>query len=307
MAEPLVWYVGDRDPSITQQITAGGSPVDLTGATVKFRMRKLGSATLKVDATAAVVAPLTGDVSYTFAAADVDTAGFYQVWWEVTKSGRVQSIIEAMIEIRAHGPQTGHLIEIEELRQAMETRTVDRDLDDQALVMIGAASDLIQDECQRELCPTDAATREFEICNTHTLSLAPYDLRSTPSAVVLDPNGNAVTLVADTDYQLRPIGGDRNGLYRSIKFASTLPILSNVEWQFGTVRLSITADWGPAETPPIAKRACIVTVQSWLRRSVASYGEYSDVGVAPAAPTTYALPMAAKSILNPLRRLTGVA
>jgi hypothetical protein len=67
-------------------------PVDLTGATVKFKMQSLGGGPLKVDAPAVILDAITGSVSYEWVAADTDTVGQYRAEFEVTfLSGRVLS------------------------------------------------------------------------------------------------------------------------------------------------------------------------------------------------------------------------
>lgn len=81
---------GDRAPALTlQALDLAGDPLDLTGATSPvFLMRLLGASANTVDrATATVVDASTGVVSYSFAAADVDTPGTYRAEFEVTLSG----------------------------------------------------------------------------------------------------------------------------------------------------------------------------------------------------------------------------
>lgn len=70
-------------PILTATLTYDdGTPIDLTGATVKFQMRLPGSSTLKVDSAAVVVGAATlGQVSYTWVAADTDTPGLYVAWF----------------------------------------------------------------------------------------------------------------------------------------------------------------------------------------------------------------------------------
>lgn len=124
MSEHLTFFVANRNPSITQTITNDdGTAHDLTGQTVKFRMRALGSATLKVDAAATVVSALAGTVRYDWAAPDVATAGLYLVWWQVTTTagGNTQDVAEAMVEFRAHGPATpAAYIELEQLKSTLQ-------------------------------------------------------------------------------------------------------------------------------------------------------------------------------------------
>ena len=64
MPSLLTYYVGNRNPSITETITSNGVIVDLTGKTVRFKMRAVGSSTLKVDQPINNVPDATGVVRY---------------------------------------------------------------------------------------------------------------------------------------------------------------------------------------------------------------------------------------------------
>lgn len=80
---------GDRREPITRTLRDSASAViNLTGCTVKFRMKKKrGSAgAFKVDTAATIVTPpgTDGIVRYSWAAIDVDTPGSYRGWFEVT-------------------------------------------------------------------------------------------------------------------------------------------------------------------------------------------------------------------------------
>src|SRR5512146_596227 len=98
-----VWYVGNLDPSITETITSDGAPVDLSASTVKFKMRAVGSSTLKVDRAATIVNAAAGEVRYDWTGTDMDTAGDYLVYWEVTTGTKKQDVGEALIQVLAHG------------------------------------------------------------------------------------------------------------------------------------------------------------------------------------------------------------
>lgn len=72
--------------SIVGKLTDGNGAVDLTAAlSVRLLATNLDSGVLEISAAASFVAPRTaGQVTYTFAAGDLDTAGDYKVEWEVT-------------------------------------------------------------------------------------------------------------------------------------------------------------------------------------------------------------------------------
>lgn len=69
---------GDLLPAITAALKDGdGNAIDLTGATVTFRMRKRGATALTIDAAASVVSAAAGAVRYDWLAGDTDTHGVY--------------------------------------------------------------------------------------------------------------------------------------------------------------------------------------------------------------------------------------
>lgn len=86
----FVGKVGDRLPAYTDQlIDHDGNPVDLDDASVRFVMRPLGEADVKVDAAGEVVTdgdttPADGWVRYWWATEDLDTAGIFLAEWQVT-------------------------------------------------------------------------------------------------------------------------------------------------------------------------------------------------------------------------------
>lgn len=81
----VVMKTGDTAVVLTSTLRDGaGVVVNLTGASVKWNMRKVGSRLLKVSAAGTVVTPLGGVVSYTWVTADVNEPGMFHGEWEVT-------------------------------------------------------------------------------------------------------------------------------------------------------------------------------------------------------------------------------
>lgn len=76
----------DTKPSIKATLKDGdGTVINLTDATVRFHMRKIGATSTTVDAAATVVSPATGGVvQYDWSAADTATIGTYHAEFEVT-------------------------------------------------------------------------------------------------------------------------------------------------------------------------------------------------------------------------------
>lgn len=97
-------YAGTKAPSLTDTIKVNGTPFDLTGSTVKFRMRLVGSDTLTVDSAAVVVSAAAGTVRYDWGTSDLDVPGEYLAWWRVTLgTGSVQESGEFAVSVLEHG------------------------------------------------------------------------------------------------------------------------------------------------------------------------------------------------------------
>lgn len=205
MTNLLVWYLNDRNPSITETITVDGVPFDLSSSTVKLKMRAVGSSTLKVDAAAVIVSAPAGTVRYDWAAADVDTAGQYLVWWEVTTSGKVQAVSEALIEIREHAPLTHVYVELEEMRQFLSMSGTYADPTFRRAVM--AASRAIDGLCDRRFWK-DTDANQVRYYTPSSSGLVVIDDLTTMTSLQVDQGGDGTfeeTWTADTEYVLEPL------------------------------------------------------------------------------------------------------
>ncbi len=80
---------GDTLPILTSSLVDGaGEAIDLTTATVQFRMRATDGGALVIDSPASIVGVATlGNVSYSWQSGDTDTPGYYFAEWRVTYGG----------------------------------------------------------------------------------------------------------------------------------------------------------------------------------------------------------------------------
>lgn len=86
----MTFYIKQNDTSPTMLATlqdADGNGVNVTGGTVRFHMRPIGSTTVTVDQPAVIVTAIEGIVRYDWQAADTATVGAYQAEFEVTYAG----------------------------------------------------------------------------------------------------------------------------------------------------------------------------------------------------------------------------
>lgn len=95
MAQSYSWKSQDSGPTNTTTLQdRDGNPVNLTGATVRFLMRK--GDTVHIDAAAEIVDAAAGTVRYNRTAVDTGTVGVYQAEYEALFSnGNRQSYPEA--------------------------------------------------------------------------------------------------------------------------------------------------------------------------------------------------------------------
>lgn len=287
MPDLLVWAVGNRDPSITENITIDGTAVDLTGKTVKFKMRAVNSTTLKVDAAAVVVGSATaGNVRYDWAAADVDTAGQYLCWWEVTTTagGKTQDVMEAVIEFRAHGPATNTYVELEQLKRSAElTGTSFADLDIRGA--ISAASRAIDEACSRRFY-ADTDANQVRYYSPHRTDHCYIDDLITLTSIKTDEgdDGTFETTWVSADYVLEPLNAAADSKpYTAIR---ARPSGNNVFVPQYPKSLEVTGKFGWSAIPqPIVDATTILAARILKRKREAPFGVVS-LGLEGAARIT---------------------
>jgi hypothetical protein len=208
VSEQLLFWVGNRNPSITETIRNDDlTSHDLTGQTVKFKMRAVGSATLKVNAAATIVSAAAGTVRYDWQSADVDTAAQYLCWWEVTTTagGFTQDMAEALIEFRAHQNAQVY-VELEQLKSTLEltgTRFADQDIE----LGAAAATRAMESGTGRRFW-LDTGTANVQYYTPEMLRLQPIDDLVTLTSVKVDRTGDGVyeeTWTNGTDFVLEPL------------------------------------------------------------------------------------------------------
>lgn len=270
----LTWYVGDRNPSITETITVDGAPVDLTGASVAFKMRAIDVATpLKVSGSANIVgAPTNGNVRYDWLAGDLDTEGLYIVWWEVTISGKVQAVGEAVIQVAAHGPTTNAYVQPEQLKQTLNlqgTSYADLDLD----LACAAASRAIDAFCGRRFYTT--VNDEARLFTPPDFEIDRIPVIDTISVTTVkadqDGDGTFEETWAASDYVLTPTNADLDG--RPYQYLAIRPSSSRAFPRGIVGGVEITGKFGWAEPPFEVTQAAVILASQLLQRSrIAPWG-----------------------------------
>jgi len=195
----------------------------------------------------------------------------------------------------------GDLITLAELKVALETTST---ASDAALAqLITQASSALADFAGREYVgPVAAEARLFSVDGWDTDYGIPVgDLRTAAgitAAALIAADGTSTALTPATALSALPLYRPAGSPAERVRFAGgTTPASGST--------LSITALWGWPEVPEYVKRAAILTVNAWSRRSPAAWDavEAEDGRMLyPSSPDGWALPMAAKQLLSRDRR-----
>lgn len=267
MSDRLVWIVGNRDPSISENITIDGVAVDLTGKTVKAKMRAVNSSTLKVNTAAVIVSAVAGTVRYDWAANDVDTGGEFLFWWEVTTtaSGKTQDVMEAVIEFRAHAPQSNVYIELEQFKSTADLKDTNF-MDGDIQLALQAAARAVDEICNRRFWP-DADATQIRYYSPQRYDLVYIDDLLTLTTLKTDGDGDGTfeTTWSTTDYYLEPL----NALADSRPYTEICAIPWGSLW-FTTLyprSVQITGKFGWSAVPAAISEATTILAGRFLKRS----------------------------------------
>lgn len=264
----LIHFKSNRSPSVSDTIRVDDVPFDLTGSSVKFKMRLESSSTLKVDTTATVVTPSAGTVRYDWLSADVDTAGDYVGWWEVTlPTGKTQDTLEFPISIVEHTPGDIDYITPEVLKATLQldgTSYADRDIQR----AISAASRGIDWECGRRFyADTDATQiRYYQPIDAYTVLI---DDLITLTTLQTDQDGDGTfeeTWTVNSDFFLEPLNAAADGW--PFTRLCLNPSAASQGFPAGRPRsVKVTGKFGWAETPDAIVSATGLVASKLLKRS----------------------------------------
>lgn len=287
MSEHPRFFVGNRNPSITETITSGGSAVDLSSSTVKFMAREVGSTALLVDAAVSNSPGADGVVRYDWAAGDVAANGIlYEarsalVWWRVTTSGKTQDMAEAVIEIADHAPIPGY-VELEQLKSTLElTGQTFADPDLQGCIT--AASKDIDEACGRTF--SLGATGSVRYYTPESGKLLLVDDIVDIDEVAVDRGGDGTfeeTWTANTHFVAEPLNAAADGApWEHFRARSA----AGWKWPVDVERsVRVTGQFGWTAVPASIETATRILASRLFKRSrEAPFGIVtvgSDVGAA---------------------------
>ena len=301
-------------PGLTYEASASNFPTGLTG-TIGVRVTDGIGGTTTSRTTSGIAEFPAGSGIYTVTLTAPTSAGQYQVVWDSGGGSPTWATEELVVTSSSPGGSTPSGIDLctlSDVREALELPASDTTRDALIQTLITGMSQAINREYEREFSPaTGSATRRFQIpAGSLILDLTPYDLR-TVSSLKLNPDiDGGSTLTASIDFQLTPVVNPQ-GPYQGVRFSNRVSSLhsSQTAMDFGYTLCDIAGAWGFASVPEDVRRACVIAVQSALRRDLtelAIAGIEEPQSFSPEGPATHALPAASRRLLAPFRRTAGV-
>lgn len=307
MADHPQWFVGDRNPAISDTVTIDGVGVDLTSKTVTFKMRAVGSTTLKVNA-AVTTKEADGDWTYGWGANDLDTAGQFLVWVTVDMGGgALQTVNEALITVAAHAPLENGYVELEEFKSTAElTGTTFADSDLRTAIL--AASRGVDQATGRRFWPDADATQVRYYSPDSTTWVAIDDL-ITLTQLATDRNGTGSfsdIWTANTDFVLEPLNAVADGIpYQSARKQDRASLI----FPAGVPRsVKVTGKFGWAVVPAEIKTVTKMIASRLIKRTRESPLGFAEIGFEGAVVRAvgYARDPDYQFLIGPYTRNSGV-
>ncbi len=264
MSEPITHFVTRRDPPLEATLTTDGSSDPLpAGAAVTFSMRLVGSSVLKVSAASAtVVSEPNNTVSYSWAAGDVDTAGYYVGWWTVTSAGKSVDTPEFLIHIDSHAPLGNEYLSVEEFKGSQELDGTAFADDDIRRVLVSASRALEQTFGSRWY--TTAADEIRYYTPSVGNLLYPDEIVSLTQLATDDRGGTAYASIwtVNVDYVLEPFNAVLDGQpYRRIETMGP----TNKRFYPYPRSVRLTGKFGWSSTPEAVKVCTGIVANKYLK------------------------------------------
>jgi hypothetical protein len=185
----------------------------------------------------------------------------------------------------------------------------DTNLDTQIDELIALALARFNASTGREAMPWVTEARTFRLRNDRVV-LRGSDLRSATS-VVLHPENEATTLVANTDYAL--VIDRLTNTAGAIQLGGGISLASGFSANFGYAQITVTGAWGIwehlADVPVAVSAGAIECVLSWLNKPIQTVTGLDSFGAretVPGGSSTWDIPASAYRKWAPYTRHWGV-
>jgi hypothetical protein len=187
------------------------------------------------------------------------------VSWEVTTSGKTQSVLESVIEFRARAGLSNAYVELEQVKKSLElegTSFADADLRTAVL----AASRAIDQACDRRFW-LDADANQIRYYTADSPNVVLVDDVVTLTSVLVDQDGDGTweeTWVANTDYVAEPLNAAADSWpYTRLRVHPS----RGAGWSPYPRGVKVTGKFGWAAVPAQITEATSILASKLLRRS----------------------------------------